>query len=238
LLCSLAGYLSVWRAELVLFCFCSVEAAIYLAQFSKESIVVLIILALVAIPRGATGDVLFVALARGYACLIRNYWFLVAALYLAFRLLLHARKPSSLPIFVVIAMLCLTVGSDLIFGLNLNSAREVVAQTNSLYANTVIQDYKPVTGPLGGAANALCTLVLLVIPLPLLATSEPVYLAFSGLITVLWLNLFFVVRKGMRKSWFGSYSADASAGGSHAPVVKIMRRASSLSSPHSVAVSR
>jgi len=35
-----------------------------------------------------------------------------------------------------------------------------------------------------------------------------------------------------------SYSAGVSAGGSHAPVVKSWRRASSLSSPHLVAVSR
>lgn len=188
--------------EVVLFCFCGIEAAIYLAQFSKESIVVLIVLVLVVIPRGTVGDVLFLALACGYAYLIRNYWFLVAALYLAFRLLLQWRKPSRIHIFVVVALLCLAFGSDLIVGLNLNSAREVVAQTNSLYANTVIQDYIPVTGPLGGAANALCTLVLLVVPLPLLVTPEPVYLAFSGLITALWLNLFFVVYKGMRKSWF------------------------------------
>lgn len=188
--------------ELVLFCFCAVEAAIYLAQFSKESIVVLIVLALVVMPRGIVGDVLFLALACGYAYLIRNYWFLVAVLYLAFRLLLRSKKPSRIPIFVVVALLCLAFGSDLIFGLNLNSAREVVAQTNSLYANTVIQDYITVTGPLGGAANALCTLILLVVPLPLFVTSDPVYLTFSGLITVLWLNLFFVVHKGMCKSWF------------------------------------
>ena len=36
----------------------------------------------------------------------------------------------------------------------------------------------------------------------------------------------------------GSYSAGLSVGGSHAPVVKSWRRASSLSSPHLVAVSR
>jgi hypothetical protein len=35
-----------------------------------------------------------------------------------------------------------------------------------------------------------------------------------------------------------SYSAGLSVGGSHAPVVKSWRRASSLSSPHLVAVSR
>ena len=39
-------------------------------------------------------------------------------------------------------------------------------------------------------------------------------------------------------TFLGSYSAGLSVGGSHAPVVKSWRRASSLSSPHLVAVSR
>jgi hypothetical protein len=200
-----ASWLEVSRfgaLEVVLFCFCGVEAARYLAQFSKESIVVLVVLGLVVMPRRALGDVLFLALACGYAYTIRNYWFIVAVLYLAFRLLLRLRKPSRIPIFVVVALLCLAFGTDMVLGLNLNSFREAVAQTNSLYAQTAIQHYIPVTGPLGVAANALCTLVLLVIPLPLALSSAPVYLAFAGLMTVLWINLFFVVHKGMRKSWF------------------------------------
>lgn len=200
-----ASWLEVSRfgvLEVVLFCFCGTEAAIYLAQFSKESIVVLVVLALVVMPRRALGDALFLALACGYAYTIRSYWFIVAGLYLAFRLLLRLRKPSWIPIFMTVALFCLAFGVHGVLGLNLDSFREAVAQTNSLYAQTVIQNYIPATGPLGNAANALCTLVLLVIPLPLVLSSAPVYLTFAGLMTVLWINLFSVVHKGMHKSWF------------------------------------
>jgi hypothetical protein len=89
-----------------------------------------------------------------------------------------------------------------VLGVNLNSFREVVSQTNSLYAQTAIIDYIPVTGPLGGALNALCTLVLLVVPIPLAVTGSPVYLAFAGVMALLWITLLTVVRRGMRNGWF------------------------------------
>jgi hypothetical protein len=99
-------------------------------------------------------------------------------------------------------MLCMAFGTAVVLGVNLNSFREVVSQTNSLYAQTAIIDYIPVTGPLGGALNALCTLVLLVVPIPLAVTGSPVYLAFAGVMAVLWIKLVTVVRDGMRNSWF------------------------------------
>ena len=200
-----AGWLEIARfgpTELVLFCFGGAEAAIYLAQYSKESLVVLIVLALAALPRALWGDVLFLALACGYAYLIRNYWFIIAVLYVAFRLLLRTRKPSRLVPLVALAMLAMALGTSVALGVNLNSFREAVAQTNSLYATTAIQDYLPVAGPFGGAANALCTLVLLIVPVPLLFAGSPVYLVFAGLMTLLWLTLFAVVRTGMRGGWF------------------------------------
>ena len=202
---SCAPWLEVSRftlLEVLLFCFCGAEAAIYLAQFSKESIIVLVVLVLVVMPKTAAGDVPFVAIACIYAYTIRDYWFIVAALYVAFRFLLRLKKPVMILIFVVVALLCLAVGASVALGLSLNSFRQAVAQFNSLYANTAIQNYVPVKGPLGVAANDLCTLALLIIPLPLLRSSAPTYLAFAGLMTVLWINLFYVVYKGMRKKWF------------------------------------
>jgi hypothetical protein len=185
-----------------LFCFCGIEAAIYLAQYSKESLVLLVVLALVVMPRPVWGDILFMVMACGYAVMIRNYWFLIAVAYAAFRLLLRSRNPYRIPIFVVIAMVCMAFGTAVALGVNLNSFREVVSQTNSLYAQTAIQDYIPVTGPLGGASNALCTLLLLLVPIPLAVTGSPVYLAFAGAMAILWITLLTVVRRGMRNGWF------------------------------------
>jgi hypothetical protein len=188
--------------ETALFCFCGIEAAIYLAQYSKESLVLLVVLALVVMPRPAWGDILFMVMACGYALMIRNYWFLIAVAYAAFRLLLRSRNPYRIPIFVVIAMVCMAFGTAVALGVNLNSFREVVSQTNSLYAQTAIQDYIPVTGPLGGASNALCTLLLLLVPIPLAVSGSPVYLAFAVVMAVLWITLLMVVRTGMRNGWF------------------------------------
>jgi hypothetical protein len=188
--------------ETALFCFCGVEAAIYLAQYSKESLVVLVVLAFVVMPRSAWGDILFMAIACGYALMIRDYWFLIVVAYAAFRLLLRSGKLYRIPVFLIIAMLCMAFGTAVVLGVNLNSFREVVSQTNSLYAQTAIIDYIPVTGPLGGALNALCTLVLLVVPIPLAVTGSPVYLAFAGVMALLWITLLTVVRRGMRNGWF------------------------------------
>jgi hypothetical protein len=190
--------------EIALFCFCGAEASIYLAQYSKESLVVLIVLALTLMSRKVPGDLIFIALACGYAYTIRQYWYIVAGLYVAFRLLLRARNSRWIPIYVVIAMLGLAFGAYVFLGVNLSYFRHVVAQTNSLYAQSVVQDYIHVGGPVGSAANGLCSLVLFIIPIPLLLAPTPLYLAFAVLITVLWISVFLVMRKGTRLGWFTS----------------------------------
>jgi hypothetical protein len=200
-----AGWTDISRfslTETAFFCFCGAEAAIYLAQYSKESLVLLAVLALVVMPRSAWGDILFAATACGYAYMIRNYWFIIVVVYVAFRMLLRSGKPYRIPVFVIIAMLCMAFGAAVALGVNLNSFREIVSLTNSMYAQTAIQDYIPVTGPLGGASNALCTLALLIVPIPLAVSMSPVYMAFAGLMTLLWIKLLAVVRNGMRSSWF------------------------------------
>lgn len=199
------GWMDVSRfgiIEILLFCFCGAEASIYLAQYSKESVVVLIVLTLTLVPRKVLGDLIFIALACGYAYTIRQYWYVVAGLYVAFRLLLHAKKTRWIPVYVVIAMLVLAFGTYVFLGVKLSYFRDGPAQTNSLYAQSVIQNYIPVDGPIGGAANGLCTLVLLIIPIPLLIAPTPLYLAFAVLITVLWISVFLVVCKGTPLGWF------------------------------------
>jgi hypothetical protein len=201
------GWMDVSRfgvIEVALFCFCGAEASIYLAQYSKESMVVLMVLALAVMPRRVPGDLIFIVLVCGYAYSIREYWYVVAGLYVAFRLLLRAKKARWIPLCVVIAMLIIAFGTYAFLGVNLSYFRDVVAQTNSLYAQSAIQDYIPVGGPVGGAANGLCSLVLFIIPIPLFLAPTPLYLAFAVLITVLWISVFLVVGKGTRLGWFAS----------------------------------
>jgi hypothetical protein len=199
--------------EIVLFCFCAVEAAIYIAPYSKESIVVLVVLTLTLVPTNPAGDVAFVTVVCLYGGFIRQYWFIIAALYVGMRLTLRMRRPMWIVAFIVVAVLVMAVGVSVVMHMNLNSFRQMVAQYNSAYAQTAIKDYIPVTGPVGGAANALLTLILLAVPIPLIITGSPVYLVFAAMMIVLWRTLFITVRDGMRRGLFRTdvRSARASA---------------------------
>jgi len=189
-------------AELVLFCFGGTEAAIYLAQYSKESIVVLVVLTLVLVPTNVAGEVFFVFVACLYAVVIRQYWLIIVVLYLGMRWLLRLRRPVLIAVFIGSAVLIMAIGVSVVMHVDLNSFRQAGAQKNALYAQTAIQEYIPVSGPLGAAANALTTLVLLAIPVPLLVTGSPVYTVFAAVMVVLWLSLFATVRDGMRQGLF------------------------------------
>ncbi|HZZ46824.1 MAG TPA: hypothetical protein VFE65_08070 [Pseudonocardia sp.] len=188
--------------EMTLFAFCGAEASIYLAQYSKESVIILLALALMTVPERAYGDAMFVAVACGYAYLIRSYWFIVVVLFLGFRLLLRSRKTHRLPIFVAGALVALACAVKLAMGVDLNSFRAMVNESNALYAQSAIKDYIPVTGPFGGAVNALLTLVLLIVPIPLVVAFSPAYLVFGAIISVLWLSVLRVTVRGTRRGWF------------------------------------
>jgi hypothetical protein len=199
--------------ELALFCFCALEAAIYVAPYSKESIVVLVLLTLTLVPAKPAGDAVFVTMLCLYAGFIRQYWFIIAALYVGVRLLSRTRRPMWIVAFIGVAILVMAVGVSVVMHMNLNGFRQMVAQVNSAYAQTAIQDYIPVSGPLGGAANALLTLILLAVPIPLILTGSPLYLVFAAMMIVLWLTLFTTVRDSMRQGLFHTdvRSARASA---------------------------
>ena len=188
--------------EVVLLCFSGTEAAIYLAQYSKESIVVLVVLTLVLVPTNAAGEFFFVVVACLYAAVIREYWFIITALYLCMRGLLRLRRPVWIAVFTGSAVLILAIGVSVVMHVDLNSFRQAVAQKDNLYSQTAIQEYIPVRGPLGAAANALVTLVLLAVPAPLIITGSPVYLVFAVVMAVLWWRLFATVREGMRQRLF------------------------------------
>ncbi|MFK0250303.1 hypothetical protein ACIQUM_36840 [Amycolatopsis azurea] len=192
--------------ETMIFCFCGFACAVYLAQYSKEALVLLLVFGLVVMPRAAFTDVVFVVAACLYAVTLRQYWFLVAGLYVTFRVLLrHARRPFWIPLTMFAALLVFAVGVDVVQGAELNTFRESVAQfrVNSVNAQSAIQDYLPTSTPVLGAANAALTAVLLIAPIPLMLDFSFVYLGFSILIAALWLGpVARGVVHGIRRNWF------------------------------------
>ncbi|WP_031469789.1 hypothetical protein [Sciscionella sediminilitoris] len=192
--------------EIAVFCVSGLACAVYLAQYSKESLVLVLVLALMWLPRNLLGDLVFAALACGYAALVRPYWFMVAAVFLLLRLLFrYGRKEWLVPVLLVLVLLAFAIGVSVFLGADLNTFREGVAQfrTNSPDARSAIQDYLPAKGVLGGTGNALLTLILLIVPIPLLLAGSPVYLGFAVVSTALWIGVLFPgIRRGFRSGWF------------------------------------
>ncbi|GAB3497980.1 hypothetical protein [Amycolatopsis cihanbeyliensis] len=191
--------------EIAVFGFCAVACAVYLAQYSKESLVLLLVLGLVLMPRTVLAELAFVAAACLYAASLRQYWFLVAGLYVVLRVVLRrGRRPGWVPVVLLLALLAFAFGVELLLGKDLNAFRESVAQfrVNSPNAQSAIQDYLPADTPVLAAANAALTAVLLVVPVPLLLDFSVVYLGFSVVIAALWLGTVGSgLWRGMRRGW-------------------------------------
>ena len=191
--------------EIAAFCFAAAAAAVYMAQYSKEFLILALVALLVLLPRHALAEVVFVAAACLYAAGVRPYWFMVLGVYVAVRVVLHlGRRPWMVPALLVVAMFGFAVAVSVVMGGDLDQFRSDVnqARSNSDLAQTLIPTFVPGGGPLIGGLNGLVSLVILVVPVPLLLNPSPVYLAFAIVIAFLWASLVPVIRRGMVQGWF------------------------------------
>jgi len=191
--------------EIGAFCFAAAAAAVYLAQYSKEGLILVLVGLLVLLPRHVAAELVFVAAACLYAAGVRPYWFMVVALYIALRVVLHVgRRPWMVPALLVLAMFGFAIAVAVLMGGDLDQFRSDVnqARANSDLAQTLIPTFVPGSGPLIGGLNGLVSLAILVVPVPLLLDPSPIYLGFAVVIACLWVLLVPVVRRGMVQGWF------------------------------------
>lgn len=186
--------------NLIVFGFACVTGAIYLGQYSKESIVLLCVIAFFSLSRGRRQWLLvWVPLVVIYATWFRTYWFLVLAMYcyyaLAFRV---ARNMPMLVASVMLAFLLLAVAFHTVLGVDLAFYRYTVNETR-LYdanANTMILPLLPTGNVALEWANAVLQFLLMFMPVPLL-DGNPVYAAFFLVSMVLGRRLWTVLRDAM-----------------------------------------
>ena len=207
LLFACAGWADIGRFSMYetgVFSFSAVACAVYLAQYSKESLVLLLVAVLVLLPRNSLFDIAFILLCCTYAYAIRQYWFLVAGLFVIIRLALATRRAIVVPIVVAASLLTFAFATDTILGSDLNSWREGVAQSrvNSQDAQSAIQDYLPTDTPELAAANAAVTLLFLALPIPLLQDPSVVYVGFAVMTASMWFLLGTITSRAARLGWF------------------------------------
>lgn len=168
---------------------CYVLALIYMSQYSKEFVSLLLVVVVLALPRGALAEVVLVGAMIGYAITIRPYWGIVVVLYIVGRMLLP-RLRGMLP--VLLGVLVTYVGLQILFnsflGEALSFSRVAVNELRdriNISVGSMIVDFLPDQVGLQWL-NAFLVFLSLILPWPLLLGGSPLYLVMGAVLAVLW----------------------------------------------------
>jgi hypothetical protein len=168
---------------------CYLLALIYLAQYSKEFVSIVLVALVLLLPRGSIPEVVLVGAMVGYAITIRPYWGIVVVLYVVGRILLpRVRGLVPVLIFVVATYGCLQVVFNKFLGETLSFSRVAV---NGLRADinisvgSLIVDFLPDQVGLQWL-NAFLVFLSLLFPWPLILGGSPTYVVMAVVLGFLW----------------------------------------------------
>lgn len=179
---------------------CFLCAVAYLAQYSKESIPVLLVLLLMTMPRHIIAEIVFLIAAIGYATYFRPYWFLVAACYVAWRLVLI--RTRNLMWMLVVAVILYTA-IELIFqnvlGQGLTAFREIVNDSREGESvASLITDPLSIDDGSSMVPSALLMLLGLLIPVQLFLSGNTFHVLSGVMIAFMWVTAFAQILRSKR----------------------------------------
>ena len=168
---------------------CYLLALIYLAQYSKEFVSLLLLALVLLLPRGRIPEVVLVGAMIGYAIAIRPYWGIVVVLYIVGRILLpRVRGLVPVLVFVVVSYGCLQVVFNTFLGEALSFSRVAVNDLRAdinISVGSMIVDFLPDQVGLQWL-NAFLIFLSLLFPWPLILGGSPVYLVMAVVLGFLW----------------------------------------------------
>lgn len=168
---------------------CYPLALIYLAQYSKEFVSLVLVAIVLLLPRGRWSEIAIVAAMIGYAVTIRPYWGLVVGLYLVGRILL----PRVRGLIPVLALVLATYGAlqvvfNVVLGESLSFSRVAVNTMRgdmNISVGSLIVDFLPDQVALQWL-NAFLVFLSLIAPWPLVLGGSSTYLAMAAVLCFLW----------------------------------------------------
>jgi hypothetical protein len=163
--------------------------AVYLGTYSKDVFVIPITAIAVAGGKTIRSDVALICAMAAYAYYLREYWFIVAAFYIALRLANRSSlRLSRIALVVISGIVCLAFAIPSVEGVAINHFRESVnaGRAESVEAQTMLASYISIGGELGGILNTCLTLILLLSPIPLLLLGTAYHTLLFGFISVFW----------------------------------------------------
>lgn len=177
---------------------CFLCAVVYLAQYTKESIPLLLVPLMMMLPRHIAAEAFFVAAAVFYAVVFRPYWFFVAGLYVVWRVLLpKTRHTGWIAGILVLTYWLMEMFFTNVLGTGLTGFREEVNNSRG-----GIEVASLITDPLSGAGSwmvlsAVLTLLGLLVPAQLFLSGNPFHVFSGAMIAFLWISAGF----GLFRAW-------------------------------------
>ena len=167
--------------------------AVYVAQFSKEALLLPIALLFVVFParKPVWSAAILLSSLLLYAYFVRTYWFLIAALSLIVVTALQRLGRRAFVFVPPLLVLAVGLAFHLALGVNSDHFREVLNATRPAgdTTNTLILPLVSVDSLGTDLINTVLEGVLLVVPIPLLVTLSPGYVLAALGITVMWVWL-------------------------------------------------
>jgi hypothetical protein len=191
--------------NIVVFFFASFAGAVYLAQYSKESLVLLIVFLFFGLSATRKRQIIWLVIAIAYAAYFRSYWFLIVGFYVyysaAFKV---SRNMFVILLSILFAFLLLAVAFQLILHVDLAYYRYSVNDERMYDQNaaTMIGPLLPTGNMALEWANAVVQFFMMFFPFPLL-TGNPLYLLFFLVTASIGCRLYFIMRQWMRQRSLG-----------------------------------
>lgn len=163
--------------------------AAYLGDYSKDVFVLPLVLIITTVPAPRRFDIaVFVAMLL-YATVFRQYWYLIACLYLAARVFgLHKARARTTLILAITTIVATSFAASLALGQPVNAFRTEYneSRVGSQDAASSIPGYFPGNDWLSVAGDVFTTFIFLQAPIPLLLLGGVYYLFLAALIFWLW----------------------------------------------------
>ncbi|MBT2535313.1 hypothetical protein [Arthrobacter sp. ISL-69] len=179
---------------------CFLCAVVYLAQYSKESIPVLLVLLLMTMPRHLGAELCFAAAVVGYGALFRQYWFFVAAFYLVWRLLLtKTRSPLWMLTAIAVLYWLLELTFQNVLGQGLTAFREAVNDSREgVPVASLIVDPLAAGDGFSMVPGAVLVLLGLLVPVQLFLSGSAFHILSASMIAFLWITAFAGILRAKR----------------------------------------
>jgi hypothetical protein len=173
-------------------------ASVYLGTYTKELFVLpIVVLALLRI-RSILVDVGIIIAMVLYAGIFRQYWYVVCALYVGFRLVRIARRRAIVQIVLFAGAIAVSsLALAIALGTEPDHLRSVanLGRLESGNAQSAIQPIVSLPQPIGGVVNNVLTGVFLLFPIPLAIRGGIYYVFLGAMIAALWASVIVRVLK-------------------------------------------